>query len=227
MPLARRASIEQYQSLFLKTEPKLLLLHSGAHPAREAAPATTLKFPLPTSSNPLKPGIFTLEAEIIPSRTEHWSVEPPSLAWKPRCPRRAGRADRPRPRVSPPCKSSGCNPSMVGITPPSLEHLPVPHTIEHIAAECVRILPRYRPQGPYALAGLRADALVALEMGRLLEEEGEKVAFVTLLDASSLFSSPAKPRTSRVLLRPQASSPEKRSAPRFHDRPFANITPAP
>jgi hypothetical protein len=80
---------------------------------------------------------------------------------------------------------------VIGITPPSLELMPPPHTIQHIAAECVRMLRRYRPHGPYALAGWRAESLVALEMARLLEEEGEKVVFVALLDASSLFQPPS------------------------------------
>jgi thioesterase domain-containing protein len=77
---------------------------------------------------------------------------------------------------------------LIGITPPSLEHLAAPHTIEHVASECVRMLERYRPNGPYAFAGWRSEGLVALEMARILEERGEKVAFVALLDAAELFS---------------------------------------
>jgi thioesterase domain-containing protein len=191
VPLARRASLEQYQSLFLKTEPKLLLLHSGAHPAREAA--RSLGIPIANVLRHFEAGIFTLEADIIPTRTEHWSVEPPSLAWKPRPRGVPVVLIAPGPAYRRLANRLDAIHPVVGITPPSLEHLPVPHTIEHIAAECVRMLRRYRPQGPYALAGLRADALVALEMGRLLEEEGEKVAFVAMLDASSLFRSPASP----------------------------------
>jgi hypothetical protein len=83
------------------------------------------------------------------------------------------------------------NHPVIGITPPSLELLPPPRTIEHIAAESVRTLRRCRPHGPYALAGWRAEALVALEMARLLDEEGDKVAFVAMLDASEFFRPPA------------------------------------
>lgn len=187
VPLASRASLEQYQSLLLRSDAKLLLLHSGPHPAREAA--RTLGIPIANVLRHFEAGIFTLEADIAPAQTAHW--EPPAPAWKsrqrgvpvvliapgPAYRRLANRLDAVHP--------------VVGITPPSLEHLPQPHTIEHVAAECVRILRRYRPQGPYALAGLRADALVALEMARLLEEQGEKVPFVAMLDATSLFPSPA------------------------------------
>jgi hypothetical protein len=88
---------------------------------------------------------------------------------------------------------------VIGITPPSLEHLPPPHSIEHVAAECVRMLRRYRPQGPYAFAGWRAEGLVALEMARSLEEDGESVAFVAMLDASDLFRPRVVSGVSRIL----------------------------
>jgi hypothetical protein len=52
------------------------------------------------------------------------------------------------------------------------------------------MLRRYRPEGPYALAGWRAEGLVALEMARLLEEDGDKVVFVAMLDAAELFFPP-------------------------------------
>ncbi len=187
-PLTPRASREQYQTLLLETDTKLLLLHTGAHPAREAA--HSLGIPVANVLRHFEAGIFTLEADIpLPC-----AAEPPSLpAWKnrargvpvvliapgPACRRLANRLDATNP--------------VLGITPPSLEYLPLPHTVEHIAAECVRMLRRYRSQGPYALAGWRTDALVALEMARLLEEEGEKVAFVAMLDASSLFLPAAGP----------------------------------
>jgi hypothetical protein len=191
-PLPFRTSREKYQRLLLETDPKLLLLLSGAHPAREAA--RSLGIPAANVLRHFEAGIFTLEADIAPP----WIAEAPLLSWKsrghgvpvvvvapgPACRRLANRLDATNP--------------VVGITPPSLEHLPLPHTVEHIAAECVRILRRYRPQGPYALAGWRADGLVALEMARSLEEEGEKVIFVAMLDASTLFCSPTRSRFGNI-----------------------------
>jgi hypothetical protein len=181
--LDARASRQEYQTLLLETDCKLLLLPSGAHPAREAARG--LRIPIANVLRHFEAGIFTLEADVAPPVTEY---SPP--AWKNRSRglpvvliaphsayrRLANRLDAAHP--------------VIGITPPSLEHLSSPHTIEHIAAECVRILRRYRPHGPYALAGWRADSIVALEMARLLEEESEKVVFVAMLDASALFSHP-------------------------------------
>jgi len=191
-PLPARTSREEYQALLLETDPKLLLLHSGTHPAREAA--RSLGIPIANVLRHFEAGIFTLEADIVPP----WTTDAPPLSWKSR--------DQGVPVVliapGPAYRRLGnhldpTNP-VVGITPPSLEHLPLPHTIEHIAAECVRILRRYRPQGPYALAGWRVDGLVALEMARLLEEEGEKVLFVAMFDASARFYSPTRSRLAAI-----------------------------
>jgi hypothetical protein len=183
--LPQSFSREQYQVLLLEADPKLLLMHSGAHPAREAA--RNLGIPVANVLRHFEAGIFTLEADI----PAPWIPTPP-LSWK------KSRARgvpvvliAPGPAYRRLANRLDATNHVIGITPPSLEHLPPPHTIEHIAAECVRILRRYRPQGPYALAGLRADGLVALEMARLLEEAGEKIMFVAMLDASELFSSPA------------------------------------
>jgi hypothetical protein len=190
VPLARRASLEQYQSLLLRTDSKLLLLHSGPHPAREAA--RSLGIPIANVLRHFEAGIFTLEVDIVPPRT----AEPHVPSWKNRARGVPVVLIAPGPAYRRLANRLDAINPVVGITPPSLEHLSLPHTIEHIAAECVRILRRYRPQGPYALAGLRADSLVALEMARLLEEQGEKVPFVAMLDASSLFHS-----SSNVVLR--------------------------
>jgi len=181
--LPARVSREQYQVLLLETDPKLLLVHAGAHPAREAA--RHLGIPIANVLRHFEAGVFTLEADI----PAPWTTPPPP-AWKKS---RPGGVPvvliAPGPAYRRLANRLDATNHVIGITPPSLEHLTPPHTIEHIAAECVRILRRYRPQGPYALAGWRVDALVALEMARLLEEAGEKIIFVAMLDASGLFYS--------------------------------------
>jgi hypothetical protein len=183
--LSHRASCDQYRTLLLRTDSKLLLLHTGAHPAREAA--RSLGIPIANVLRHFEAGIFTLEPEIAPP----WPAEPPTPKWKNRAHGVPVVLIAPSPAYRRLANRLDSIHPVVGITPPSLEHLPQPHTVEHVAAECVRMLRRYRPQGPYALAGWRADAVVALEMARLLEEEGEKVVFVAMLDASALFASPA------------------------------------
>ncbi len=184
-------SREQYDAILLETDPKLLLVHPGdhppTHPVRHAARG--LGIPVVHVLRHFEAGVFTIEPAVAapvsngapPSWVPGWKIQTqgvpivliaPGLAYR----RLANRLD-------------SCHP-VIGITPPSLEHLPAPHTIEHLAAESVRVLRRFRPQGPYALVGWRAEGLVAVEMARLLEEEGEQVAFVALLDASELFCAP-------------------------------------
>ncbi len=184
-PLDPTLSRERYESLLLEIDPKLLLMHPGEHPARHAARG--LGIPIANVLRHFEAGVFTLESAVTvpkpPDTTPSWKnrgaaplvLIAPGLAYR----RLANRLDAHHP--------------VIGITPPSLEHLPPPPTIEHVAAECVRVLRRFRPHGPYALAGWRAEGLVAVEMARLLEQEGERVAFVALLDASELFSPPLGP----------------------------------
>lgn len=188
-PLEPNLSREQYDAILLAADPKLLLVHPGdhppTHPVRHAA--RSLGILVVNALRHFEAGVFTMEPAVMapvssgapPSWVPGWKIQnqgvpivliAPGLAYR----RLANRLD-------------SCHP-VIGITPPSLEHLPPPHTIEHLAAECVRVLRRFRPQGPYALVGWRAEGLVAVEMARLLEEEGEQVAFVALLDASELFA---------------------------------------
>ncbi len=180
--VAHCASPGQYQSWLLRSGAKLLLLPSGVHPVRDAA--RDLGIPIANVLRHFEAGLFTLEMDHPPS----WPIEPSSLTWKHR-----GRGV-PLVLIAPGqvyrrlASRLDATSTLVGITAPGLEHMPLPHTVEHLAAECLRLLRGYRPHGPYALAGWRADAAVALEMARVLEEEGEKVVFVAMLDASSLFA---------------------------------------
>jgi Thioesterase domain len=174
-------SARQFTLLLLDIQPKLLLLHPGEHAAR--ALAWNLGIPVANVLRHFEAGVFTLEAASFPPVAGE--VPPLRAAWKSR--------GTPLVLIAPGVayrrlanRLDASNP-VIGITPPSLEMMPLPHTIEHVAAECVRMLRRYRAHGPYGLAGWRTESLVALEMARLLEEEGEKVVFVAMLDASSLF----------------------------------------
>ncbi|MFI0479566.1 AMP-binding protein, partial [Actinomadura sp. 9N215] len=56
-------------------------------------------------------------------------------------------------------------------------------TVEEIAAHYVARIRRAVPRGPYRLAGWSFGGNVAFEMARLLEDDGEQVAFLGLVDA--------------------------------------------
>lgn len=87
----------------------------------------------------------------------------------------------------------GANRPLLGIRSTLVEQMPAPLTIEQVASECVVRLRRHLPHGPYALGGWCASGIVALEMARQLEQSGDQVAFVALIDARVGFLPPLNP----------------------------------
>jgi amino acid adenylation domain-containing protein len=74
-----------------------------------------------------------------------------------------------------------------------------PQRVEDLAELYVGALVEARPQGPYVLGGWSSGAVIALEMARRLEDRGEKVERVVVVDAPA----PLAPRDvddARVLL---------------------------
>ena len=60
--------------------------------------------------------------------------------------------------------------------------LPVPYRFEDIAALLVRAMQEAQPKGPYSLAGLCVNAVLAYEVARQVAEKGEEVALLALFD---------------------------------------------
>src|SRR5262249_4615088 len=56
-------------------------------------------------------------------------------------------------------------------------------SVEDMAAYYVAAIREVQPQGPYLLAGYSFGGLVALEMARRLEEMGEHIGLLVLIDA--------------------------------------------
>ena len=56
-------------------------------------------------------------------------------------------------------------------------------TVEETAAFCLREIRTVQPRGPYCLGGLCWGGILAFEMARQLESEGETVSLVALMDA--------------------------------------------
>ncbi len=62
---------------------------------------------------------------------------------------------------------------------------PILHTrIEEMAAFYIGKIREVQPRGPYLLGGLCAGGLIAFEIARQLERQGEQVPMVALMDAS-------------------------------------------
>jgi surfactin family lipopeptide synthetase A len=63
--------------------------------------------------------------------------------------------------------------------------LPVPYKFEDIARALVARLREVQPEGPYYLAGLCVNGVIAYEMARQLVAQGQQVPFLALFDAQN------------------------------------------
>ena len=68
---------------------------------------------------------------------------------------------------------------------PGLDGRPPLSRVPQLAAHHLRALRRQQPQGPYHLAGHSSGGRVAYEMARQLEQQGETVASLVILDANA------------------------------------------
>lgn len=75
------------------------------------------------------------------------------------------------------------------------------HTrIDEMAAHYVARLRTVQPAGPYLLAGLCAGGVIAFEMARQLQDSGEQVAFVGIIDAADVEARKFRFLTTRLRL---------------------------
>jgi amino acid adenylation domain-containing protein len=94
----------------------------------------------------------------------------------------------------------------------------LPPTVEAIAADRLRAVRAARPRGPYVLGGHCYGGLIALEMARQLQAEGERVEAVVMVDTPAPgFGLRALHGASRMLGRLRGLSPAER------DRLFMRI----
>ena len=63
--------------------------------------------------------------------------------------------------------------------------LSVPYKIEDIAAALINRMREVQPEGPYHLAGLCVNGVIAYEMARQLTQQGDEVAALALFDAQN------------------------------------------
>jgi surfactin family lipopeptide synthetase A len=97
----------------------------------------------------------------------------PSLFWV-----------RATPRIRLIAEKLGLDQPLLGLDIPYADaiKLPTPYRIQDIASFLVRAMREVQPHGPYALAGLCVNAVIAYEMARQLILEGEEVAPLIMLD---------------------------------------------
>lgn len=71
------------------------------------------------------------------------------------------------------------------LEPYKFEDLPVPPTFEAMAAAHIEALRAFQPEGPYLLGGFCNGGLMAYEMARQLEAQGQAVELLALIDPAS------------------------------------------
>jgi amino acid adenylation domain-containing protein len=89
-------------------------------------------------------------------------------------------------------------------------------SIAEMAADHVRDIRRHQPDGPYLIAGYSGGAFTAHEIARQLEEAGEEVGFVGIIDMYAPGSPPIR-RRKAPMLEGGASGLWKRAWPRLRN----------
>ena len=76
---------------------------------------------------------------------------------------------------------------MLGIhlPPDEASRLSIPYKLEEIAAALITHVREVQPEGPYSLAGLCVNAVIAYEMARQLVEQGQEVALLAMVDGQN------------------------------------------
>jgi thioesterase domain-containing protein len=82
-------------------------------------------------------------------------------------------------------RCSGLQRPFLGVDLPYADgiKLPMPHRLEDIAAYLVKAIREVQPKGPYYLAGLCVNAVIAYEIAQQLLRQGETVELLAMLDA--------------------------------------------
>jgi surfactin family lipopeptide synthetase A len=84
-------------------------------------------------------------------------------------------------------KRLGPNQPILGLHLPATDasRLPPPYKFEDISAALVRQLQDVQPEGPYFLAGLCVNGVIAYEMARQLTQQGQQIALLAMFDAQN------------------------------------------
>jgi thioesterase domain-containing protein/malonyl CoA-acyl carrier protein transacylase/acyl carrier protein len=97
--------------------------------------------------------------------------------------------------------------TVYGLQPRSEANQPILHTsFEEMAKFHISNIRRIQPHGPYLLGGLCAGGLIAFEVARQLQRDGERVAMVALLDAADVAAKPVAMRIAKARLNNFAST---------------------
>lgn len=97
-----------------------------------------------------------------------------------------------------------------GLGPLSKPNHPILHvTLEEMAAYYVKNMRQIQPSGPYVIGGLCAGGIIAYEMTRQLEKEGQSVAVLAIFDAADVSAKEKPMRHAKARLGRLVDSLEK------------------
>jgi len=77
--------------------------------------------------------------------------------------------------------------SVYGVQPYGSDEFPILHArIEEMAASYIRAIRKVQPEGPYLLGGLCAGGVLAFEVAVQLQQQGQQVGMVAIIDAADV-----------------------------------------
>jgi amino acid adenylation domain-containing protein len=103
--------------------------------------------------------------------------------------------------LQPLAKALGTGRPVLALPSPGLDGRPPLASVRELALHHLRAVRRWQPKGPYFLAGHSSGGRVAFELARQLEQQGETVASLVILDTTAPDPGQDRPdRTERDLL---------------------------
>jgi thioesterase domain-containing protein len=114
--------------------------------------------------------------------------------------------------------------SVYGLMPRSRTNAPILHTrTAEMAAYHIEKIRSVQPQGPYLLGGLCVGGVIAFEIARQLQQQGQKVAMVALLDAPDVQATSRRWRFANDRIRSFSTTFSKEGSVRLHSHVLASV----
>jgi FkbH-like protein len=117
--------------------------------------------------------------------------------------------------------------AVFGLQPRSQEHVPITHTrIDEMAAYHIDRIRSVQSRGPYLVGGMCAGGVIAFEIARQLQSQGEEVALVALIDSADVAATPKSWRFASQRIHSFSTVFRQNDAVRFGRRALMVLTKA-
>jgi thioesterase domain-containing protein/acyl carrier protein len=102
-------------------------------------------------------------------------------------------------RMIPLANALGEERPFLGLPLPAIGDLPTPYQIPDIASAVIRIIRKVQPEGPYHLGGWCFPGLIAYAVACELQEQGQEVAFLAMVDTRNPTHFRRQPRVAVIV----------------------------